>query len=246
MDVKNVAKDEAIFAVHNLGNIINIPNLKKKFDCAIIEDNCEGFFGRHGETSSGSESLCSSLSFYGNKNITCGEGGAFMTNDEEIYKYALKLRGQGQSSERYIHDELGYNYRMTNVQAAILLGQLENIENKNRVFKRYANNLCNIPGIRLQKEEDNTQHSKWMFGVRFINLNDYKSAEPYFKKHGIDTRPMFYSFREHKHLNLTGEDKNAIIINKEVIVFPSYPELTDNEIDYICDIIIKFNNKRKI
>ncbi|MHA2182965.1 MAG: DegT/DnrJ/EryC1/StrS family aminotransferase, partial [Promethearchaeota archaeon] len=115
MKIKRIEKGDAIFAVHNLGNIINVPRLSEEYKCPIIEDNCEGFFGLYEGFKSGSQSICSSLSFFGNKNITCGEGGAFLTNDEEIYRFALKLRGQGQTEKRYIHDELGYNHRMTNV-----------------------------------------------------------------------------------------------------------------------------------
>ena len=247
MEVKEVKQGDAIFAVHNLGNIINVPSLKEKFGCPIIEDNCEGLFGSYEGSPSGTKSLCSSLSFYGNKNITCGEGGAFLTNDKNIYDYALKLRGQGQSETRFIHNELGYNYRMTNVQAALLLGQLENtkliIENKERVFNRYKENLKNFKHVKLQVEEQNTCHSKWMFGVRFIGLHSVSKANTFFSEKGIDTRPMFYSHKVHKHLSFDGEDKNAALINKEVKVFPSFPELSDLEIDYICENIIMFAKK---
>ena len=243
MNIEKIEEGDAILAVHNLGNIINVPQLKERFGCPIIEDNCEGFFGTYNGISSGTHSLCSSLSFYGNKNITCGEGGAFLTNDKEIYDFALKIRGQGQSETRYIHDELGYNYRLTNVQAAILLSQLEDVDyiwaNKKRVFERYKNNLKNIDGIKLQKEEENTSHSYWMFGVRFIGLKSYEVAEKYFNQASIDTRPMFYSYKKHKHLSFSGEDKNASKINQEVVIFPSYPDLSSEEIDYICDNILK-------
>jgi len=247
MEIDKVEEGSAIFAVHNLGNIINVPDLKQKFNCPIIEDNCEGFFGSYAGYSSGTQSLCSSLSFYGNKNITCGEGGAFLTNDKNIYEYASKLRGQGQSEVRFIHDELGYNYRMTNIQAALLLGQLEDsnsiIESKKRIFSRYKENLKNIPNVKLQIEEENTTHSKWMFGIKIPGSKGYDVAKDFFMAAAIDTRPMFYSYRAHKHLNFSGKDINAKLINKEVVVFPSFPDLTNLEIDYICEKIIKFSKQ---
>ena len=246
MKIKRIEKGDAIFAVHNLGNIINVPRLSEEYNCPIIEDNCEGFFGSYDDFKSGSQSICSSLSFFGNKNITCGEGGAFLTNDEEIYKFALKLRGQGQTEVRYIHNELGYNYRMTNIQAAILLGQLEHadtiLKEKNRVFQRYINNLANIDGISIQQHEENTCHSMWMFGCKFDNLESYSKAKLYFSKNQIDTRPMFYSYKNHKHLHFTGSDNIARKLNKQVVIFPSYPDLTNSEIDFVCDNIVNFRN----
>jgi perosamine synthetase len=137
---------------------------------------------------------------------------------------------------------------MTNIQAAILLGQLESIDsifnNKKRIFERYKQNLNNINGIRFQEIEKNTNHSMWMFGVRFLGLKTYEDAKQYFKDVGIDTRPMFYSYKRHKYLNFSGDDKVANIINNEAVIFPSYPELSDKEIDYICEKILLFTRRR--
>tara|TARA_Y100001938_G_scaffold123123_1_gene172123 strand:- start:5653 stop:6750 length:1098 start_codon:yes stop_codon:yes gene_type:complete len=242
-----IKQDDAIFVVHNLGNIVNVPELKRKYNVPIIEDNCEGFFGTYENLSSGTKSICSSLSFFGNKNVTCGEGGAFITNDKSVYEYALKLRGQGQTKKRYVHDELGYNYRMTNIQAAILLGQLEELDyifsNKLRVYDRYTTHLKNQKNIKIQQLEKNTTHSMWMIGVKFCNLKQYKHAKEYFDKFCIETRPMFYPYTVHSHLNFAGNNKNATILNKQVIVFPSYPELKNSEIDYICEKIKEFGEK---
>ena len=116
---------DIVLAVHNLGNIINIPKLSRKFPHAIfIEDNCEGFGGMYEEKYSGTKSLASAISFFGNKNVTSGEGGALLTNSEDVYNYSRLLWGQGQSNKKFIHLEVGYNYRMTNIEAAILLGQI--------------------------------------------------------------------------------------------------------------------------
>jgi len=245
MQIDSIREGDAIFAVHNLGNIINVPLIKRRFACPVIEDNCEGFFGTYEGNPSGSESLCSSLSFFGNKNITCGEGGAFLTDRQDVYEFAMKLRGQGQSDLRYVHDELGYNYRMTNVQAAILLGQLEESEHilkeKQRVFSRYREHLQDVSNISLQQEEEGTSSSLWMFGARFDDLDGaYELGSKFFKSRGIDTRPMFYSYKRHNHINFEGNDRVSDIINRQVIVFPSFPELTNDEIDYICKKIISF------
>ena len=247
MNVEDVRPDDAIFAVHNLGNIINVPELIERTGCVIIEDNCEGMFGQYSGAPAGSKSYCSSLSFFGNKNITCGEGGALLTNNEEVYKFSKKVLGQGQTDKRYIHDEVGYNYRMTNIQAAILLGQLEDadriIENKKRVFNRYRENLSNTGGISLQICEENTTHSNWMFGVRLHGSQGYEQAREHFYELGVETRPMFYPYTMHKHLKFQGKTNISDLLNKEVAIFPSYPDLSNREIDYICESIMGFQNK---
>ena len=248
MDIDNysIRDGDAIFVVHNLGNIVNVPELKRKHNCPIIEDNCEGFFGGYDKYASGTESLCSALSFFGNKNVTTGEGGAFVTRDKDVYDYANHIHNQAQTEERYVHDDVGYNYRMTNIQAALLLGQLENydyiLENKMRVFERYSNNLKDVEGINLQEKEENTEHSMWMFGVRFHNTVGYDRAKRFFDERGIDTRPMFYSFKKHSHLkHIRGMDQVADTINKSVVVFPSYPTLLNRDIDFICSAIKEFS-----
>jgi len=242
MKIDEVRKGDTIFAVHNLGNIINVPRLIEEYNCTVIEDNCEGFFGTYQGYPSGSKSLCSSLSFFGNKNVTCGEGGAYMTNEKDAYDFARKLWGQGQTEQRYIHDELGYNYRMTNVQAALLLGQLEELdyikENKKRVFDRYRKNLNGVDGVSLQKLEENTTHSMWMNAVKLENKKSYEESKRYFDSWEIDTRPMFYPHTTHKHISFSGNSEEAEDINNKVVMVPSYPELTNDEIDYICEKII--------
>lgn len=229
--------DDAIMAVHNLGNIIDLQNVS----CPIIEDSCESFFANVKNP----KSLCSSLSFFGNKNVTSGEGGAVLTDDEETFVFIKKIMGQGQTAQRYVHDELGYNYRMTNIQAAILLGQLENYEhihNKKRdVFRIYNNILKNIDGIRTQKIE--IDHSFWIYGVRLLGSKSYQKNKEFLNSAGIDVRPMFYPSTTHKHVNVAGEHKNINLIHDEIVLLPSYPELTVKQIEYICSKIKELINE---
>ena len=103
-----IDENTAILVVHNIGNIINVPRLKNlRPDIIFIEDNCEGFTGKYENIYSGTSNstLCSSISFYGNKIITTGEGGAFLTNDDNIYNYISKAYSQGMSEIKYIHTE---------------------------------------------------------------------------------------------------------------------------------------------
>lgn len=246
LKINEDSDDVAFFIVHNMGNIINVPMLKRKYKKAIfIEDNCEGIFGTYEGLNSGTSSLCSSLSFFGNKNITTGEGGAVVINDDDIYDYLNKLHGQGQTGKRFIHDVLGYNYRMTNVHAALLFGQLELYDEvkkkKIKLFEQYKEQLNNNTRIYFQEEETGCSHSKWMFGVRIEGNSSYEKTKLFFDRHGIETRPLFYPITSHKHLDhIKCETTNAEILNKECVILPSYPELKDFEITYICDIIKKF------
>jgi perosamine synthetase len=122
------SNDTAFLIVHNIGNIVDVPKLKRKYsDYIFVEDNCEGFLGKYGEKPSGSESLMSSVSFFGNKTITSGEGGAIFTDDENVYNHLNSVKSHGMTEFKFVFDKLVYNYRITNVQAAILLGQIESI-----------------------------------------------------------------------------------------------------------------------
>jgi len=242
-------ENTVFLVVHNLGNIVNVPSLKQKYPKSIfIEDNCEGIFGEYESKMSGTESFCSSLSFFGNKNITTGEGGAILTNDTDLFKYLSKLQGQGQTETRFIHDVLGYNYRMTNIHAAILLGQMDIYEEiktkKIKIFNMYKEYLKGVDGVYFQMEEIGCSHSLWMFGVRIEGNKSYMNAKNIFESAGIETRPMFYPITRHKHLqHIECIDTNAIKLNNECIILPSYPELKDIEIEYICDIVKRYSKE---
>jgi perosamine synthetase len=236
--IKGNGNDTAFLAVHNLGNIVNIPQLQQKFpEMLIVEDNCEGLFGKHNGKYSGTSSLISSLSFFGNKTITSGEGGAILTQDEDIFEYLNSVRGQGQSSVRYIHDKLAYNYRMTNVQAALLYGQLEIVdeirERKHRVFELYRKELSTVDNLYFQEEEAGTNHAEWMLGIRIdgFDINKKRSLELFLFENNIETRPMFYNINQHAHLkNIPSTNTVADQLNHQCLILPSFPELTQSQI----------------
>lgn len=251
---KSNLEETALLVVHNIGNIINVPKIKRDFkNLVVIEDNCEGFTGKYEDKYSGTECLVSSVSFFGNKNFTSGEGGAvFIPNseyDKDILEYLRKIKGQGQSSERFIHDELGYNYRMTNIQAAILYGQLENYYEiksaKIKIFDLYKKLLSEIDEVSFQKEEDGTTHSNWMFGIRIKKNILYKDIESFFSKNLIEVRPMFYPLSRHNHIKFA--DKNNEIVasklNDTCVIFPSYPELQEHEVFYVVKTLKEYISK---
>ena len=237
-------RTHVFLAVHNLGNIVNVPFLKSQMkNTLFIEDNCEGFGGYYEERPAGKWSKAFSLSFFGNKNVTSGEGGAFITYDEDLYNEAFIYWGQGMEpdGEKFIHAEIGHNYRMTNVEAAILLGQLERWneikELKNEVFSHYRKQIALINGVELQMKHFGTEHSNWMFGIRFLG-SDYNRAEKFFKARDIETRPMFYSIKSHGHLkDIRCKTDVADILAKEVVIVPSYAGLTYEERCHVIEVV---------
>ena len=242
----------AVMVVPNLGNIINTRKLQRAHpDFLFIEDNCEGFYGKYEDHFSGTGCLASSLSFFGNKTITSGEGGAFITDDKEVYDFIDKVQGQGQSSQRYIHDVLGYNYRMTNIQAAILYGQLmildQIVEKKMDLFDFYKDNLSPLVerGVMdFQYSEEDTVHSNWIFGLKC--KNKCKKIREHLNRKGVDTRPMFYDITKHKHIvghYDTVRIDNARSLQEVCFMIPSYPSISIEERAYVVDSIKDFFNE---
>jgi perosamine synthetase len=247
--IKSLDSNSAVLIVHNLGNIVNVPRLKRiRPDIIFIEDNCEGFFGKYEGLYSGTQSLCSAVSFYANKTITTGEGGAFFTNDLEIYKYIKKYYSHGMSDIRYVHDVRGTNYRMTNIQAGFLYDQLCDIEHilekKKSIITNYVSllqPLLQANKVKLLESETGTQPSNWMFIIIIPNV-DYSKLENIFNIKNIQIRPLFYDIYKHNHLNsikkTQDESKDSIINNG--CMLPSYPALTFNEQEYIISVLRDF------
>ena len=234
--------DTGVLVVHNIGGIVNVPKLKRKWhDFSFIEDNCEGLFGKYENLPSGTESLASSLSFYANKTVTCGEGGALIINDDNsINSFIERQYSQGQTSTRYVHDILAYNYRITNIQSSMLISQLaikdEILSKKNDIFEFYRNNLSKY--FSFQEPEADTQHSKWMFSVRLRDSNYHNEVSKSIV--GFETRPMFYPMSAHKHLKKFSKPDNEIIANtlsKECFMIPSHPNLTEKDTEVIVETL---------
>jgi perosamine synthetase len=250
--INSLDKNCAVLIVHNLGNIINVPKLKKiRPDLIFVEDNCEGMFGKYENIYSGmsNSSLCSSCSFYGNKIITTGEGGAFFTQDEEVYNYIKCIYSQGMSDIKYLHKLHAYNYRMTNVQAGFLFDQLNDIDNiltnKYKIFENYnklLKELVDLGRVQLMQIDEDTKNAPWIYALRIIN-NDKTIEETtqFFKDNEIDIRPFFYPINIHTHLkSIKNDDEISYKLNKEIIMIPSSPNITYEEQKKVVDTIYKF------
>jgi perosamine synthetase len=250
--IQSLEENAAVVIVHNLGNIVNVPRLKSiRPDLIFVEDNCEGLFGKYNGiyTGTSEDILCSSASFYGNKIITTGEGGVFITEHKDVYEYIKKAYSQGMSTTRYLHDVHAYNYRMTNVQAAFLYDQLNDIDNilknKKKIFDNYElllEPLLKDGKISLFKKENNTENSHWIFAVRIMgNTKIIEETTDFFKIKCVDIRPFFYPINHHGHLSeIVKADETSLTLNREIIMIPSSPTITLKEQKKVVDSIYKF------
>jgi len=244
------SKTKAIMAVHLYGHPCNMgPILKiaKKYKLCVIEDAAESHGALYKGKKVGSIGDVGSFSFFGNKTITTGEGGMIVTNNKKIADKARHLRGQGVSLKKnYWHDEIGFNYRMTNIAAAIGLAQLEKIEKiiakKRTIAKKYFKELSNVKELVLQPEMPWAKNVFWMVSV-LTPKKDRDKLMKHLLDNGIDSRPFFYPahimpiYKENKKYP-TAEDIAARGIN-----LPSFPELTKKEIEKITKVIKKYFNK---
>ena len=241
--IKSLATGSAVIIVHNIGNIVNVPRLKLlRPDLIFVEDNCEGMFGQYEGIFSGTSeaSLCSAVSFFANKTITSGEGGAFFTHDKELYKFIYKTIHHGATSTRYVYDVLGRNYRMTNIQAALLYDQLTHVNtirnDKHAIFSGYKKLLGQL--VVIPRTEERTSPSEWMFVCGLKNIQ-YEGLEEYMKSYGIDIRPFFYDISVHTHLK--GIQSQQILTNDiTYFMLPSFPDLPLEKVEYICKTLIGF------
>ena len=252
----NFDDGQCILIVHNVGNIVNVPKLQRDNPkLIIVEDACEAFGGTYEGKPAGSASLASVFSFYSNKTITQGEGGALVTNREDVYEYAKLLHGQGMGKVQYIHDDLGYNYRTTNVAAAILLGQLEDYsiisERKSEIFSYYKKEFGKLNYITFPHITDDTTPANWIFTLRLINNPSYHNLQNYLHDHMIEIRPMFYSIERHPHTHNFISNINRDIalddkIANEFFMIPSYPDLDRATQDHIIKTIQEYAKEYKL
>jgi perosamine synthetase len=243
-------KTKAIIVPHLYGQINEIKKIKsicKKKKIFLIEDCAEAFGCYYKKKHLGTFGDVSTFSFFGSKTITTGEGGMVVTNNKKIAEkiYALKTQGVD-PNKNYWHNIIGYNFRMTNICAAIGLAQLNNVKNilknKIRVFKTYKKYL-NKSILNFNHEIKNTKSSFWIITIFVKNKNYRNKLIKKLKKNKIETRttfnpvhkmPMYYNKNYKKLL------PNAVILSETGICLPSGPELKENQIKKICSLINSF------
>jgi len=241
-------KTKAIIPVHVYGNVCEMDKLIKIADSNelfIIEDAAEAMFSKYDKVFVGSLGTVGCFSFQSTKTITMGEGGAVLTNDKELNEKMRILHSHGmRQGKRYWHDFIGYNYRLTNLQAALGCAQLEKVDSiikeKVRIYKRYLKNLSNIDGIYFQHIKNKIDPVIWAVAIR-INPDFFKFNRDIImvklREKDIETRPGFYPFSL-MPIYKAPPMQSAEQISKNIISLPSFASLSDEDIDYICKEII--------
>jgi perosamine synthetase len=252
MDVEDVekkltSKTRAILAVHVYGHPCNLEALRtiaNEHGLFLIEDCAESLGSKYKGMLTGTYGDISTFSFYGNKTITTGEGGMILTNDTTLADRALHFRGQGLAKHReYWHDVIGYNFRMTNICAAIGVAQLNRIETvleeKQTIANTYKQYLKGV--VDVHEVDENSFHSYWMVTMLVNAQEEREPLREHLLKSGIETRPAFYPIHTMPmYAQKFAKHVNAESIGWRGINLPSYPGLTANDISFICREISNF------
>lgn len=255
IEAKITKKTKAIMIVHIYGLSVDmdpILKLAKKYDLKVIEDAAEMHGQTYNNKKCGSFGDISVFSFYPNKHITTGEGGMILTDDEDIYNRCKSLRNLGfssDSSKRFIHEELGWNLRMTNLQAALGVAQLERVnefvEKKRWIGNLYQGLLKDIEGINLPiKSKPFSENIYWVFAITLKDEHP-KTALQVMKEmgaKGIGTRPFFYPMHQQpvfKKMNLFKNESypNAEKLYERGFYIPSGLALTKQQIQEVSKIL---------
>jgi perosamine synthetase len=243
------SRTRAIIAVHLYGHPADMDTLRDLADrhgLTLIEDAAEAHGARYKGRRTGSLGDVAVFSFFGNKIITTGEGGMVLTDDAALAERCFFLENQARQKENpYWHPEIGYNYRMTNLQAALGVAQLERIEELIAVRIRnavhYGRRLAEVPGLSLPPHAEWAENVYWMYTVLVEDAYglDRDATMARLRERGIDTRPAFYPihtlpmYQCGLHLPVAEE------IGRRGINLPSGATLTSEQVDLVCDALLE-------
>jgi perosamine synthetase len=247
------ARTRAVIPVHLYGHPCEMRALHRLTNgrgIALIEDAAEALFATYEGQAIGALGDVGAFSFYGNKILTCGEGGIVTTNDTALFAKMRLVRGQGMDpSRRYYFPVIGHNFRLSNVACAIMCSQLERKEEivarRKAIFALYGEHLKNVPGIDLQPQMPNVEIAPWLFCITVDHERYGRTRDDLMTllhERGIETRPFFIPLHQLPPHKAAWQSRHMPLPHTERIScagmnLPTYPELTDEEIEYICKVI---------
>ena len=245
---KITSKTRAVMCVHLYGHPCDMEKLTKitkDHGLFLIEDCAEAIGSKFEGQMVGTFGDISTFSFYGNKTITTGEGGMVVTNDETLHDRTVHFKGQGLAKHRqYWHDVVGYNYRMTNICAAIGFAQLERIESilkKKRKIAEWYNKEFDKSTVSFHPESKKVYHSYWMCSILVNRAEDRDPLREHLRKKDVDTRPLFYPIHTMPMYDQKYErHKIAEDLGWRGLNLPSYPDLKKEDVKYIAKAVLSY------
>lgn len=243
-------RTKGIIVVHLYGHPVDmdpVMAIAEQHGLFVIEDAAEAHGALYKGKPVGSIGHISSFSFFGNKIMTTGEGGMVTTNDDQAAQKLRQIKGQGvDPSRRYWFPMIGYNYRMTNVEAAIGLAQLEKIswhmEQRKRVANHYKRRFHRHASIQVQPEMPYATNSYWMTSI--VLTGETPTRDDVMAKmleRGVETRPFFYPMHilpMYQEYAIGQSFPVADQVSAHGINLPSFGSITDSELDYVCDSLL--------
>jgi len=261
IESKITDRTKAIMPVHIYGHPVDmdrVRELAKANDLIVVEDAAEAHGGEY-LTNRGREDESwvragglgdlSTFSFYANKLITTGEGGMVLTDDAALADHLRTLRNMSyRTDRRFWHTELGYNFRMTNLQAAVGLGQVERIEEiverKRWMGTSYTERLTGIPQLKLPVEQPWARHVYWMYAVELEEGSGFDASRfaQELQEREVQTRPFFVGMHDQPVLRERGlfEGEEFPVtdrISRQGLYLPSGMALTESQLDQVCDAV---------
>jgi len=260
IEKKITRNTRAILPVHIYGHPCDmdpILEIARKYNLYMIEDAAEAHGAEYKGKKVGGIGDVGCFSFYANKIITTGEGGMIVTNREEIAERARRLKDQAYSKERrFLHTDLGFNYRMTNIQAAIGLAQLERIdelvERRRKNARFYSHLLKEVEGVTLPPEKEWARNVYWMYGIliedEFGMSRDELAAK--LKQNGVDTRTFFIPMHQQpafKKLGLFEGESFPVSeeLSRKGMYLPSGSGLREEEIEHVYNTLKKIRHSNQ-
>ncbi len=247
-------KTKAILPVHIFGQPCQmkpIMEIAKKYNLTVIEDSCEAIGAEIDGQKAGTFGLCGAFAFYPNKQITTGEGGMLFTNDENVARLgrALRNQGRGDGAGWLAHERLGYNYRMSELQAALGWAQMQRIDeilqNRQRVADLYIERLKDDDRIILQKVAPNVKMSWFVFVIKLADEFSEDNRNELMKKlteRGIGCNCYFapihlQKFYREQFGHKEGELPITEHTGQHTIALPFFTKMTEQQVDYVCQTV---------
>lgn len=246
---------KAIIVVHLYGHPCDmraINAIARRHHLRVIEDAAEAHGAEYHRRMVGSLSDISTFSFYANKTVTTGEGGMCLTNNRRLSERMRFLKDHAMSkTRRYFHPEIGFNYRLTALQAAVGLAQVERLpatlKQKRRIAEWYKKGLAGVPGITLPPEAPGVRNSYWMYSV--LVGPDYglsrDALAARLKKRGVDTRPFFCPLHQLPAYKSRRRFPVSERIATQGINLPSSPKLSQADVQEIAAAIRSFARPKR-